>query len=240
MLEGFIRHRIILEADKIVTIMGSCALMLWTGGKDSALAMWKADMDMKALVTFAPPKAEFQAHPIPVMKLQAEALGLPHRTATVREPYKESYVEAIRALTKEYGADTLITGDIDLVDGYPNWIRECAEPIGVKVLTPLWGIDRENLLQELIAAGFDAVISYVKTPPMTADWIGRHLDKAAIADLKKLKAEQGIDITGENGEYHTIVLDGPTFKKKIKLPPHKTKKTKNTTHIEIEKQKKFD
>jgi diphthine-ammonia ligase len=193
------------------------ALMLWTGGKDSALAMWKADTGVKALVTFAPPKPVFQAHPLSVMKLQTEVLGLPHRIATVTEPYKESYVEAIRTVCKEYGADTLITGDIGLVDGYPNWIRECAEPIGVKVLTPLWGMNRESLLQELISAGFDTVISYVKTPPMTADWIGRHLDKAALADLRRLHNEKGVDVCGENGEYHTIVTDGPQFKKKIHL-----------------------
>jgi diphthine-ammonia ligase len=196
------------------------AAVLWTGGKDSALAFYEArrtGQDIRHLVTFIPEGADFLAHPIPLMQLQAEAVGVSHQTTTITEPFREGYERAIRDLKEKAGIETLITGDISLVDGQPNWIRECSRPSGMEVLTPLWEQDRLELLKRLLAQGFQVIFSGVYQPWFTEDWLGVELNQDTLEGLCRLDREQGMDLCGEQGEYHTLVLDGPFFKKRIVL-----------------------
>ncbi len=196
------------------------AAILWTGGKDSALALHEARLtgyDVVALVTFAPVGSEFRAHPVPVMTLQAKALGIPHSILELDEPLKKAYEIAIAGLKQAKGIEVLVTGDIAEVDGQQNWIRECSEPSRMEVFTPLWGMDRTLLLNRLIADGFRAIFSLVKKPWFTEDWVGKALDNRSIEDLTKISADTGLDVCGENGEYHTLVLDGPEFTHPIRL-----------------------
>jgi diphthine-ammonia ligase len=196
----------------------SKAAVLWTGGKDSALAFYEAQrtgQDIQRLVTFAPEGANFLAHPIAFMQLQAEAVGLPHETITIAEPFREGYEKAIGDLKEKKGIETLVTGDISLVDGRPNWIRECCRPSGMEVLTPLWEQDRLGLLKRLLNQGFRVILSGGYRPWFTEDWLGRELNNESLEDLCCLRQEKGIDLCGEQGEYHTMVLDSPFFKKRI-------------------------
>jgi uncharacterized protein (TIGR00290 family) len=110
-----------------------------------------------------------------------------------------------------------VTGDITLVDGYPNWIRECGRKSGIEVLTPLWGRDRSKLLYQLISSGFDVIFSLVKKPWFSDEWVGRRIDLDAVRELKELSRKTGLDICGENGEYHTLVLNAPYFKERLQL-----------------------
>jgi diphthine-ammonia ligase len=190
------------------------AVILWTGGKDSALALdeaRRAGLAVSALATFAPPGAAFRAHPIPVMKAQARALGLPHLVLALEPPLDAAYHRAFGDLAAA-GATHLVTGDIDLVDGRPNWVRERAAGLPLEVVTPLWGREREALLALLDARGFRAVFSCVR-PPLPAHLCGRPLDAAAVEVIRAA----GADLCGENGEYHTLVLDGPGFAHPLEL-----------------------
>src|SRR5688500_18360768 len=96
--------------------------MLWTGGKDSMLALHEArekGYDVKGLITCTPENPSFLAHPLEIMRLQSEALGLPHLAVVIREPYDEGYAQALRGLKEWKGIDTVITGDIATVNGLP-------------------------------------------------------------------------------------------------------------------------
>jgi diphthine-ammonia ligase len=195
------------------------AAVLWTGGKDCAYAFYEAvseGIEVVALLTFVPPGAEFHAHPLEVMRSQAEAVGLPHIEAVVSQPYEEGYRRAILEAAKTLQLDVLITGDIDEVAGAPNWIRERCAGTGIEVLTPLWQRDRASLLQGFLVAGFEAVISCVRAP-LTPGWLGRRLDHETVAALQDLADESAIDLSGEQGEYHTIVVDGPIFERRVQL-----------------------
>lgn len=199
--------------------MGKQAVILWTGGKDSNLALDKAKLEgwkIERLVTFVPPQRLFMAHPIPFMELQAAALGLKLELIEVREPYRESYQAGLQQL-KARGVDTIVTGDISEVEGHPNWIRECCSTLAVEVQTPLWGCDRKALLQRLIARKFTTIFSCVKQPWLTDEWIGKEMTESTILELERLNRKNGIDLCGENGEYHTLVLDGPHFQQKIEV-----------------------
>lgn len=213
-------------------------VVLWTGGKDCALALHKAHkmgLNIRKLVTFAPTGAQFEAHSLELMRLQAEALELPHEVIAVSEPYKASYQKAMRVLQERDGIEVFVTGDIDEVDGYPNWIRECAEPLGLEVYTPLWKLDRLRLLNEYVDAGLQVMISCVKHPWFTPDWLGRVINAEVICELRAKQVETGLDLCGEKGEYHTMVLDGPLFSASIKLYGVETQTEGSVMYLRIAK-----
>ena len=217
--------------------MSKTATVLWTGGKDSSLSLYEAKLlgyEVRSLVTFVPREPEFLAHPVGFMKYQAKALELPHYTLEVNEPFKESYESAISSLREKYGIATLITGDIAEVDGHPNWIRECSES-DINVLTPLWGRDRNELISRLLSYKFKVIFSCVKKPWFTSDWLGMELNEDSLEQLCKINVETGLDICGEQGEYHTLVLDGPPFKKSILVSAYSKREKDSLMYLDIQK-----
>jgi uncharacterized protein (TIGR00290 family) len=151
------------------------------------------------------------------MARQAEALGIEHVILETPEPYRENYIAGIRKLRDHYGIRKLVTGDIDLVDGLPNWPRECCEGTGVEVLTPLWGRDRLEILKQMVDEGFKIVFTLVKSPWLTPDWLGREITPDVLDELQALSRTNGIDPCGENGEFHTMALFGPQFRHEVRL-----------------------
>lgn len=193
---------------------------LWSGGKDSSLACYKAmeeRLDVASIVTFIWEKPSL-AHPLSVIELQSEALQIPLYKVKVGEPYFEEYRKTISQLKKDYVIEGVVTGDISYVDSFHgNWIDDVCKGIGVEVIKPLWGLDRFAILDELISKGFKAMFTCVKQPWFNEKWLGRILDKQSIKDLKELNQKFGMDICGELGEYHTMILDAPLFKQTVNI-----------------------
>src|SRR4051812_41402383 len=79
----------------------------------------------------------------------------------------------------------------------------------MSVALPLWGIDRREHMQAIVALGFDVMLTFVNEPWLDRTWVGRHLDAPALAELEELSRRNGLDLAGENGEYHSMVLGGP-------------------------------
>jgi uncharacterized protein (TIGR00290 family) len=214
----------------------SATAVLWTGGKDSALALYMAQStgcEVVLLATFAPPSARFRAHPLALMARQADAMGIRHRVFDIREPMREGYVAALRQLVEEEGISVVVTGDIAEVDANPNWIRECSRGLPVEVRTPLWHREREELLDELIEARFKIVFTCVKKPWFTPEWVGRELDAAAVRDMRALRVNTGLDLCGEQGEYHTMVVNGPAFRSPVEIPPFKVQTCDDLMYLDI-------
>jgi diphthine-ammonia ligase len=210
--------------------------MLWTGGKDSAMALYEAVQSgycVSCLVTFAPPEPDFLAHPLSFIKMQARALALPHHVFPISAPFEKSYEASLRRLRDEMGINCVVTGDIAEVDGNPNWIRERSRSVGMKVHTPLWGRDRNALLRQFIDRGFKACISCVNTRWLDGSWVGRELDDAAVTELRGIRERTGLDLCGEEGEYHTLVLDGPQFRQGIDMRSCSKRATGSLVHMDI-------
>jgi len=169
------------------------------------------------------------------MKYQAEALNIPHYTVEVNEPFEESYEKAILSLRERRGIDLLITGDIAEVDGHPNWIRECSKYSGIDVWTPLWEVDRHKLIERFLSYKFRAIFSCVKKPWFTEEWLGMEVNENSLERLNKINAETGLDICGEQGEYHTLVLDGPPFKKSMHIAAYNKRAKDSLMYIDIQK-----
>lgn len=192
------------------------AAVLWTGGKDCALAFFKAKIEgytITHLITFAPENPNFKAHNLALIQHQAKAIDLPHLLLTVKAPMQEIYENNIATIKRKYNIETLITGDIDEVQNHENWIEKCCQKSGMKVYNPLWKKNRKDILNVIISNNFKIVFSLVKKQFFTKDWIGKTIDSTIIGDLEKLN----IDICGENGEYHTMVLYAPYFKEEIPI-----------------------
>lgn len=190
------------------------AAVSWTGGKDSALALQVSlnFYDIRRLVCFVPADhRQFYAHPTPLMELQARKIGIPIEFMPITEPYRSSYRQQIQIL-RDSGIEVLITGDISTVGGMPNWIDGVATNL-VGVYKPLWELDRHTLLDTLISEKFEVICSLAYKKYFLPTIAGRYLDAELISELKQLP----VDACGEQGEYHTWVLDAPFFKEPLQL-----------------------
>lgn len=190
------------------------AAVLWTGGKDSALALHLSLTlyDIKSLICFVPAdNRQFYAHPTQLMALQAQKIGIPIQFLPISQPYKLSYKRQIEKI-RDTGIEVLITGDISTVGGMPNWIDEVATG-WVGVDKPLWELDRHELLDTLVSNPFEVICSLSYKKHFQSTITGRYLDLELISELKQLP----IDPCGEQGEYHTWVLDAPFFKASVQL-----------------------
>ena len=190
------------------------AAVLWTGGKDSALASQVSLnlYDIRKLVCFVPADGrQFYAHPTELMELQAQKIGMPIEFVPISEPYKQNYRQQIETI-RDTGIEILITGDISTVDGMPNWIEEVAAGL-VEVHKPLWELDRHTILDTLISNKFKVICSLAYKKHFQQTITGRYFDAELISELKQLP----IDACGEQGEYHTWVLDAPFFKAPVQL-----------------------
>ena len=110
----------------------------------------------------------------------------------------------------------------------------------MKVYTPLWHLDRTVLMKRLLTNGFKVLFSCVKRPWFTEDWVGRVLDNNAYGLLRRMAVDTGLDICGENGEYHTLVLEGPSFKKKIHIESCSTCQKDSLMYLEIHSMRLYD
>lgn len=185
----------------------------WSGGKDSALALWRArgtiGPDACLLTMFTEDGCRSRAHGLPkeVLAAQAQRMGLPLVTGAASwDDYTPVFVDLLKTLKRTRQIGAAVFGDIDL-EPHRDWcLRACAEA-GIECVHPLWGEPRDALVRECLAVGIQARIIAVKESVLPPDLLGRPLDEAALAELAKL----GVDLAGEQGEYHTVVVDGPMF-----------------------------
>mgnify|MGYP002331931749 CR=1 FL=1 len=193
--------------------MNNSFVVSWSGGKDSALALHRAQsegMQVSYLFTMFSPDSFSKSHRIPrtLVQKQAEAMGIPLVEGIASwETYEDEFKKILSTL-KRKGVVGCIFGDIDL-DEHIEWCRKVCADIGLDAVHPLHGSTQEELLDELIETGFQTVIIVVKQDKLGSQYLGKNLDPALIKELANL----GISPSGEFGEYHTLVVDGPIFHK---------------------------
>lgn len=209
----------------------------WSGGKDSCLAYQKAFIqghEICCIITFLW-ENPFLAHPINIIELQAKALKTRHFKAETREPYFEHYRKALSSLAEEEGIEGIVTGDIAPLDAFHgNWMENVCEGLNLKVIKPLWCVDRCQILKELISQGCKVVFSCVKQPWFNEKWIGHELNWESLEELKTLRDRYGMDLCGEKGEYHTLITDAPIFKETIEISKYKIERRNGTFYMKIE------
>lgn len=190
----------------------------WSGGKDSAMAYYRAmkmGMRPKKLLTMFEEEGDISkshALPLEVVTAQAEHLGVP---LSIKEASWNSYEGQFIDAMDKYRAEGIthgVFGDIDL-EGHLEWVQKTCAKSNIVAVHPLWKEPRRKIIEELLDVGFEAWIVVVNTTMMPAEFIGRKFSKELIVELEAL----GIDACGENGEFHTVVVDGPIFSKRVPI-----------------------
>lgn len=196
------------------------AFVSWSGGKETSLACYKAMQDeppeLKYLLNMMSKDGKYsRSHGVnsTFLKAQSKAMGIPIiQKRTTWENYEEVFKKAVSELKKK-GITTGIFGDIDIQE-HRDWVERVCKDVDIKPVLPLWKGKREELLNQFINLGFEAIVIATDVSSLGKEWLGRKVDKEFVKDLKSCG---NIDLCGEKGEYHTFVYDGPIFKKSVEF-----------------------
>jgi uncharacterized protein (TIGR00290 family) len=191
----------------------------WSGGKDSALALWtlrQAQLEPQALITTVTEGYErISMHGVrrELLARQAEALGIPLvevviPPACVNDVYEARMAEAFAAAPLS-GVEGVAFGDLFLED-VRAYREERLAAAGKRGFFPLWGRDTTVLAREFLDAGFEATLVCVDPRALDPAFAGRRYDEQLLTELPP-----GVDPCGENGEFHTFVAAGPVFADQI-------------------------
>jgi diphthine-ammonia ligase len=192
----------------------------WSGGKDSCLACYKAIKSgsrvgyLLNLISNQYKRCCFHGIEANLLNLQAESVGIPLIQKEV-SPDMEKYEEEFKAAVSEIkakGAHGMVFGDVYLEE-HKNWVERVCKDLEILPIEPLWNHSPLKVVEEFIDLGFKAIVVSCKADLFGKNFIGRHLDKDLLQELK----ERNICPCGENGEFHTFVIDGPIFKRGIEI-----------------------
>ena len=199
---------------------GLMVISSWSGGKDSCLACYKAiksGYQVRYLLNFISKEYKrccFHGIEADLLNLQAKLIGIPLIQKEVgpdMEEYEKEFKEAVSEL-KHSGIRGMVFGDIYL-DEHKDWVDRVCDEIGITPIEPLWNNSPFSLVEEFIDLGFKAIVVSAQADKFGRSFAGKEVDKKLINELKS----RNICPCGENGEFHTFVIDGPTFKKRIEI-----------------------
>ena len=187
------------------------AAVSWSGGKDSlaALAAVRDRLDVVAALTMFDEAGErSRSHGLRRSLVEAQAARLGLHSVIARcdwSTYDASFTQALISLASD-GITHVVFGDL-VYPEHRAWAEaRCAEA-GLAAVEPLFGTSTTTLFDAFVASGARAVLVTVREPWLDESWLGRPL----AAGMKDTFTERGIDPCGENGEYHTAVIDAPLF-----------------------------
>ena len=198
--------------------------VLFSGGKDSTMALYyalKENEDVKYLLSMKSKNDEsymFHVPNIHITDLLSQALDIPlisAETDGVKEEELKDLKSAFENL-KSLGVEAIYTGALYSVY-QKSRIEKLGSEVGLEIISPYWHVDELEYMREIVSLGFKIVISGVAAWGLDESWLGRIIDDEAIDELVKLNEKYRIDIAFEGGEAETLAIDGPIFKKKIKI-----------------------
>jgi diphthine-ammonia ligase len=187
--------------------------VLWSGGKDSCLALWRARQSglrvdsVLNLFDESSGRIRFHAVRATLIAEQARQLGVQiFQYGTQPDSFAADLARALYEL-KARGYAGIIAGDIHLAD-VRQLNEELATAAGLQLIEPLWHCDGRQMLEEFVQIGFRAVLTCCDDRWASVLWPGREIDQTFIDDVS---LAAGLDPSGELGEYHSFVFDGPLF-----------------------------
>lgn len=189
---------------------------MWSGGKDSALALQRArasGLDVALLLNFydeATGRVRFHATPVEMLMQQAIAIGIELRAIATSWPEMEARLREELERLRSEAFEGVIFGDIHLAD-VRAWYEDRVTAAGLEHVEPIWGEPSADLLWEFVESGGRAVVTCVDLKRLDESWLGRIIDEQFAVDIPAA----GIDECGENGEYHSFAFDGPVFTRPV-------------------------
>ncbi len=218
---------------------------LYSGGKDSNFAIFlaKKQHEIACLITIKSKNIDsymFHTPNIHLTELQAKALNLPlieETTKGEKEIELKDLERAIKKAKEKYNIQGVLTGAL-----FSNYQREriekIAKKLNLKTISPLWHMDQEKEMRELIKNNFTIILTSIAAQGLDESWLNKRItDK----DIDKLTKIEGINIAGEGGEFETLVLDCPLFNKKLEIKESTIiKKSEHVARLIIKKAELID
>ena len=196
------------------------AVFNWSGGKDSALALYNVlqqkQFEVVALLTTVNEETELSSmHAIPFSLLmkQAESIGIPLYPVFLPKNlpvYEQRMLDAAQHF-KAQGVEHFIFGDIYLSD-VRKYREDRLHPLGIEVVEPIWNLDSTEVMKHFLDSGIRTKIIVTDASKLDRSFIGQDIDAALIERMP-----EDVDICGENGEYHTFAYAGALFKQTVEF-----------------------
>ena len=194
------------------------SLCSWSGGKDSCFALMQAidtGYTPKILLNVLNEEGKIsRSHGIPaaILQAQANAAGLPvHLISSSWQEYEMHFTNALKTLKEQYSLTHAVFGDIDL-QPHRDWEEKVCTNAGLTAVLPLWQQNRRTLVMQMLEAGIETMIVSCNEV-MGEKFIGQIITSSLVDELEAI----GIDACGENGEFHTLVLNCPLFSSRINV-----------------------
>ncbi len=210
--------------------------MSFSSGKDSTLALYRmieCGYEPVCLIMSIDKKCDrafFHGIDLESIKVLSKSLNIPIIFSESSGPdYREKFIETL-VRAKKLGAETVAFGDIDIVE-HKKWCSDVSSDANLEPIFPLWQESRESIVKEFIIRGFKAVIRVVsKKHNVPREFLGEVLTQDILLEFEKL----GIDLCGENGEYHTTAFAGPIFQKELAFKLGEIKETEYAVSMDVQ------
>ena len=197
-------------------------ILSWSGGKDSSLAHYyiqeKNACEIVALLTTVTEgydRVSMHGVQRTLLEQQVGSLGLPLQKVYIpRDSSNEEYESRMKEVLLGYQGENINAagfGDIFLAD-VRRYREEKLAQIGMKAIFPLWKRDTSELIRDFIDLGFKAIVTCVDSRVLDSSFAGKLINDDFISLLPS-----DVDPSGENGEFHSFVIDGPIFRQRIKV-----------------------
>jgi diphthine-ammonia ligase len=217
---------------------------LVTGGKDSILALYRAQQmghTIEVLATMIPERSDSYMFHFPNIHLTdyiSRALEIP----LVKAPtsgIKEKELEDLRKLLASLDVEGVVTGAV-LSSYQKERIDRLCDELGIKSVAPLWHQDPLEIMKELIRLKFKVIIVGVYAFGLDQTWLGREINSETLEKLVELHEKYQISLVGEGGEYESLVLDAPIYKKRLEIVKAETSYENNSGVLVVKEAKLVD
>jgi diphthine-ammonia ligase len=205
------------------------AASLFSGGKESVHAISiveKQGVKVTHLIHQIPTFTSPHAHNIEALKTLAKSMN---KQFTLLDLHKGE--QELVDLLKNLNVDALVAGDIN-VPQHITWLQNICSQAGIELLEPLFGKNTSGLFQEMFCESkFKATIIGVNTKHLRDEWLGFTISSETAEAF--LSETRHIDPLGENGEFHTIVVESPLYSNAFKIKPLEKITEKDMTYLRV-------
>ncbi|MCQ2086008.1 MAG: diphthine--ammonia ligase [archaeon] len=210
---------------------------LYSGGKDSTFAIYIAKQmghEIKFLVNVVPSNEAswlFHTPNLSMVPKMARDMGIP-LVRVKSDGTENGDINSLKYAINGLKVEGVVIGTL-WSDYQWDRMNTVFDELHLKTIAPLWRKNQDMIYDEIVSAGIDAIIVGTFAYGFSEDWLGKHLNLSTKEELISLRKKYGLSIMGEGGEYESLVLDSPIYKKKLTIREYEKKYTKDSGTLTV-------